>query len=393
MIQKYVDHLAEDIQKAAERSAIYSQLKGLPDFIGADFQDPIAQVEEFLQGPKYKLSEIVGIEASMLPADHLLSDGQTELLASKMEFLLNAFHFYPDFPTNKGKTVPPRLRYRAMRESWEYENPIVSSGEIHLEFCDYDETQCPFPGYCATCSELHDSDEQFIPSIFNYCDRWCERCAFTANCRTFAMGKKLSGNQDNTETCPDDKIQDFENRLNGSLPVGIHEDYDSANYFDQEDQDIPNDLFSIKNKAKRHPLASLAHTYAEKSHCWLEKVTITCRIECTRWLAAGDADQILNAIETVGWYHFLIYPKLLRALSGYFEMEYDDFAEEEMNGSAKVALISLDRTMEAFSFLIGHFPSQQIEITGFIELLDGLRNDVELQFPHARSFVRKGLDD
>jgi len=84
---------------------------------------------------------------------------------------------------------------------------------------------------------------------------------------------------------------------------------------------------------------------------------------------------------------------VVRAVSGYFEMEDDDFAEEEMNSSAKVALISLDRSMEAFSFLIGHIPSQQIEITGFIELLDGLRNDVELLFPYARSFVRKGLDD
>jgi hypothetical protein len=26
----------------------------------------------------------------------------------------------------------------------------------------------------------------FIVSIFNYCDRWCETCAFTARCRLFA---------------------------------------------------------------------------------------------------------------------------------------------------------------------------------------------------------------
>ena len=24
-----------------------------------------------------------------------------------------------------------------------------------------------------------DGEENFIPSIFNYCDRWCERCPFT----------------------------------------------------------------------------------------------------------------------------------------------------------------------------------------------------------------------
>ena len=29
----------------------------------------------------------------------------------------------------------------------------------------------------------------FIPGIYNYCDRWCERCLYTDRCRTFAMEK------------------------------------------------------------------------------------------------------------------------------------------------------------------------------------------------------------
>ena len=32
-----------------------------------------------------------------------------------------------------------------------------------------------------------EGEENFIPSIFNYCDRWCERCAFTSRCRVYAM--------------------------------------------------------------------------------------------------------------------------------------------------------------------------------------------------------------
>ena len=30
-------------------------------------------------------------------------------------------------------------------------------------------------------------DPRFISGIFNYCDRWCERCSFTARCLNFAM--------------------------------------------------------------------------------------------------------------------------------------------------------------------------------------------------------------
>jgi hypothetical protein len=31
--------------------------------------------------------------------------------------------------------------------------------------------------------------DDYIDSIFNYCDRWCERCAFTSRCRSFAMSE------------------------------------------------------------------------------------------------------------------------------------------------------------------------------------------------------------
>lgn len=29
----------------------------------------------------------------------------------------------------------------------------------------------------------------FIEGIFNYCDRWCERCPLTARCANFAIGE------------------------------------------------------------------------------------------------------------------------------------------------------------------------------------------------------------
>ena len=38
-----------------------------------------------------------------------------------------------------------------------------------------------------------DGDEQnFISGIHNYCDRWCERCEFTARCRVFAAEQEMS---------------------------------------------------------------------------------------------------------------------------------------------------------------------------------------------------------
>ena len=34
-------------------------------------------------------------------------------------------------------------------------------------------------------------DTGFVPGIYNYCDRWCERCPLQFRCMSFMMGKKL----------------------------------------------------------------------------------------------------------------------------------------------------------------------------------------------------------
>ena len=36
------------------------------------------------------------------------------------------------------------------------------------------------------------NDPRCIPGIYNYCDRWCERCAFTSRCSNYALAEEHS---------------------------------------------------------------------------------------------------------------------------------------------------------------------------------------------------------
>ena len=38
--------------------------------------------------------------------------------------------------------------------------------------------------------EKYDKDSNHIPGIYNYCDRWCERCQFTSRCLNFEMSEE-----------------------------------------------------------------------------------------------------------------------------------------------------------------------------------------------------------
>lgn len=37
---------------------------------------------------------------------------------------------------------------------------------------------------------------KFISGIYNYCDRWCERCPFTSRCMNFALDEEQFGDSE-----------------------------------------------------------------------------------------------------------------------------------------------------------------------------------------------------
>lgn len=151
-MQRYIEQLVNDIRAATLNvqppHEIWLESGADPDD-ELELED-MSYVEEFVYGKKKKISEITGIETCMLPPPRKLSDEQKALLASELVKMLEVFHFYPDFPAG----FPDHLKYPFIRKLWNKKHVPLSFGENHIEFCDYDETNCPFPGYCKTCEEV-----------------------------------------------------------------------------------------------------------------------------------------------------------------------------------------------------------------------------------------------
>ena len=132
--------LLEDLQQAT------NNLKTMND---ENEPDDFSQVEKFENQEVTPISEITGFDQEHFPPGEKLSQEQQALLAEKLEELLEGYHFHLDFPHN----YPKNLRYPFIRELWSQEHVAVTDGTIHIEFCEYDEDHCPFPGYCDTCKE------------------------------------------------------------------------------------------------------------------------------------------------------------------------------------------------------------------------------------------------
>ena len=110
-------------------------------------------------------------------------------------------------------------------------------------------------------------------------------------------------------------------------------------------------------------------------------------------LAVAD---ILDAVEVIQWHQHQISVKITRALSGTEnEEEIPEVLEEcrrDSDGSAKVALLGIDRLITAWETLLNGLGDESGAIKKVIAHLDRIRVIVEECFPQARLFVRPGFD-
>jgi hypothetical protein len=110
--------------------------------------------------------------------------------------------------------------------------------------------------------------------------------------------------------------------------------------------------------------------------------------------AAREGVSLEEAIEVVRWYQFFICAKVMRAIWGIIEEEeVDDEFPSDSDGSAKIALISIDRSIGAWAVIQYYITDCNEEVIDIISFLDSLRQAIEETFPKARSFIRPGFDD
>jgi hypothetical protein len=151
-MERYLAQLLDDINKATWNvrtpRPIWEKSGAEPDN-ELELED-MSYVEQYVYGDEFPISEITGIEQELLPPVDQLTVPQQALLASELEKLLNVLHFFPDFPSD----YPVNLRYPFLKKLWSESHVPMSFGENHIEFCDYEEDKCPFPGYCSSCAEF-----------------------------------------------------------------------------------------------------------------------------------------------------------------------------------------------------------------------------------------------
>lgn len=245
---------------------------------------------------------------------------------------------------------------------------------------------------------------KFIPGIYNYCDRWCERCIFTSRCLNYAIDAETFSA---TEEAEDDnkeiwgKLQEAFS-INPDLIKETSENegpaLDPGKMSDELDKEKDNHL-----KAKNHICSMAAEYYSRKVKEWFsisdeifnkQQDQLRSKIQIDPAEAIKEVSVLKDAIEIINWYQNQIYIKILRAVhSKLDEEELTEIAVKDSDGSAKVALIGIDRSIAAWGEMLNYFSAVENVIFEFILQLDNLRKEIELTFPDSRNFVRPGFDE
>lgn len=221
----------------------------------------------------------------------------------------------------------------------------------------------------------------FIDGIYNYCDRWCSRCTKQAQCRLFEEESKLSN----------DGISSSESMSLEKLSETFQQTLDLLNDYLSKNGMPPSSLEALEQEeryiakeeeATRHPLSVSAESYARKSRAWLRRI----------YSSSNNLEEIhRDVLDVLSWYTPQIPVKIKRAL-----MSIDDAAENETandaDGSAKIALIGIRRSIAAYGVLIADFEEENRTLFALVMELEELIKSVQRNFPEAQHFIRPGFD-
>lgn len=227
----------------------------------------------------------------------------------------------------------------------------------------------------------------YIEGIYNYCDRWCERCTYSSRCLNYSIDQEKFGDVKEKDISNEEfwkGLQEIFSETNEMIRESIREmggDPDSL-----PDEEIPD----IKTEDRF--LVKLARKYSEDVRNWFEDPLYVSEKESI--LLEEKRQKIDEIAEVIFWYQHQIEVKFRRA---FFDLGLNDseekFGRDDSNGSVKVALIGIDRSIGAWGKLLHVLPQREKSILQILYLLERIKDIAEKSFPKARSFIRPGFDE
>lgn len=241
------------------------------------------------------------------------------------------------------------------------------------------------------------NEDNYIDGIFNYCDRWCERCTFTSRCRLFHDLKELENEMKELVVRPDSDNLEFWNDLENKARVmendleteKIESDFSDEDVDPEELEEYLEERERTEAEAKESVLHQLARQYLSDSQAF-----------CLEFPDDGNTPETMRDwVEVIKWYRFFIPVKFYRAIKGKIHDDDEIYeavgAPKDSDATAKTAMIAVNRSRHAWLACWEVSDSEPVKkiIVHCISLLDKIKLLALKEFPDAMNVIRPGLDE
>jgi hypothetical protein len=244
--------------------------------------------------------------------------------------------------------------------------------------------------------------DRFISGIYNYCDRWCERCTLRNKCLSFAMDPDLR-TDDSPRSGPDN--EEFWSGIHESFALVFELLQESAEKWGIDLTAEPDVEYEKRERrreelAEKDPLLREAMAYALAVTRWMNghrellaekaaRIEREVEMDLPGHDPLPDAIALHEAVEVIRWYQHFLYPKISRALMGMLDEDRDML--DDACGSAKIALIAMARSIGAWQTL-GVQMGQSDDVLDLQIQLARIKTELEKRIPGAMTFKRPGFD-
>jgi hypothetical protein len=214
----------------------------------------------------------------------------------------------------------------------------------------------------------------FILGIYNYCDRWCEYCRFASRCRLFA-------DQAMHEATAAGDLKDV-----AEAPRHPRDHRPPSKWLEEALAD-----FDETKVPELPPPPPLPARYAAAV-----RVAKHYMLGVFRWIessAVKNSNDPRDPLAIVIHFSGPIASKTHRAMRGLNEDDGDRDFPSDFEGSAKVVIDGIERSISAWQELGAQGTVSPPVATAFIAELRWLLGEIDDLIPKARAFVRAGFDE
>lgn len=143
-MQRYLNQLIADMKEAAEN------LPPKPIYDIPPEAEGIEYVIEWENATEKPMHEWMGIGKENFPPPEKLSNDELDMMVDEILKLWAAYNIHADLPEN----LPAGIAYKLLVDYFDKPVAWISEGTLHVEFCDYEPENCPFPEEFCMCRDL-----------------------------------------------------------------------------------------------------------------------------------------------------------------------------------------------------------------------------------------------